>query len=147
MDTFLGCVAAEVKRAQSKHPALHSLHEAYAVILEEMDELKAEIWKQREARSLQVLVVELIQIAAMCARTVEDLGLLAQARKEAVSHVHTLIEQQMKCQCPERVSLLRALSQEQEIVSSLRYGMLMTDDIYSMVNERIVSARERAPSE
>jgi hypothetical protein len=69
---FLEQVQHELDRACEKHPPLHSLHEAYAVILEKVDELKAEIWKQQDARDFQAIRRELSQIAAMCARTVED---------------------------------------------------------------------------
>jgi hypothetical protein len=70
---FLKDVQHERDRACEKHPPLHSLHEAYAVILEEVDELKAEVWKQQEARCEDALRAELVQIAAMCMRTVQDL--------------------------------------------------------------------------
>jgi hypothetical protein len=32
-------VQMEINRARVKHPAIHSLHEGYAVLLEEVDEL------------------------------------------------------------------------------------------------------------
>lgn len=69
---FFEAAERELQRACEKHPPLHSLHEAYAVILEEVDELKAEVWKQTHARDLQALHAELVQIAAMCARTAQD---------------------------------------------------------------------------
>jgi hypothetical protein len=71
--SFLGQVEQELHRACLKHPSLHSLHEAYAVILEEVDELKAEVWKKDEARDYEAIRSELVQIAAMCARTENDL--------------------------------------------------------------------------
>ena len=64
---------AELAHARDKHPPLHSLHEAYAVILEEVEEFKAEVFKQTPARDHKSIVVELAQIAAMCQRTAEDL--------------------------------------------------------------------------
>jgi hypothetical protein len=72
-ESFLGQVEQELHRACMKYPSLHSLHEAYAVILEEVDELKAEVWKKDEARDHDAIRSELVQIAAMCARTEEDL--------------------------------------------------------------------------
>jgi hypothetical protein len=48
--TFLRQVEQEVNRARRKHPPLHSLHEAYAVLLEEVDEFKAQVWQQAAAR-------------------------------------------------------------------------------------------------
>jgi hypothetical protein len=70
---FLQEVQRERDRACEKHPPLNSLHEAYAVILEELDEFKAEVWKQNKARSEDAIRAELVQIAAMCMRTVQDL--------------------------------------------------------------------------
>jgi hypothetical protein len=71
--SFLHEVQQELDRACEKHPPLNSLHEAYAVILEELDEFKAEVWKQKQARSDDAIRAELVQIAAMCMRTVQDL--------------------------------------------------------------------------
>lgn len=73
---FFDLAQQELERAVAKHPPLHSLHEAYAVILEEVDEFKAEVWKQNKARDPQAIRAELVQIVAMCARTVHDLDLL-----------------------------------------------------------------------
>lgn len=62
--------AAELRRAILKHGPMHSAHEGYAVILEELDELKAEIWKQAPDR--EQLRKEAIQVAAMALRFVYD---------------------------------------------------------------------------
>lgn len=70
---ILDAIGNEVERAESIHAPLHSAHEAYAVILEELDEVKAEVWKKHLDRS--ALRKELIQCAAMCVRTVLNLGL------------------------------------------------------------------------
>ena len=43
MTDFLEDVAEELRRARRKHAPMHSLHEAYAVILEEMDEFWDEV--------------------------------------------------------------------------------------------------------
>ena len=59
-----------------KHPPLHSLHEAYAVLLEEVDEFKEQVWKQAAARDRQAVLLELVQIAAMAMRAARDCGLL-----------------------------------------------------------------------
>lgn len=74
-NTFLLDVAAEYYRAVKQHAPLNSAHEAYAVILEELDEYKAEVWKKREQRDKHAMRAELVQLAAMCMRAVEDLGL------------------------------------------------------------------------
>jgi hypothetical protein len=71
--TFLEDVAAEVVRARAKHPPINSLHEGYAVILEELDEFWEEVRAQQfdPHRSYH----ELVQVAAMAQRTAEDRGL------------------------------------------------------------------------
>jgi hypothetical protein len=76
MNEFLKAVEAELAQARSQHAKLNSAHEAYAVILEELDEFKLEVWKKRSQRDPVNMLKELIQIAAMCARTAEDIGLL-----------------------------------------------------------------------
>lgn len=68
-------IAAEVSRARSLFPPMHSPHEALAVILEEFDEYKHEVWnhnpaKGRDTRPSQR--AELIQLCAMGARAILD---------------------------------------------------------------------------
>jgi hypothetical protein len=70
-------VSAEIVKARAKHRNIRSAHEAYAVILEELDEVWAEIKAQRY--NPQQLLRELVQTAAMCQRAAEDLA-LAEAR-------------------------------------------------------------------
>ena len=70
---LFAAVAAELVRARSRHAPMHSAHEAYAVILEELDEVKAEVWSK--TIDCTHLRKELIQLAAMAVRAVEDLGL------------------------------------------------------------------------
>jgi hypothetical protein len=72
---FPAQVAVELDRARAGHNNINSLHEGYAVILEEMDEVWDEIKKKRSQRDSAKLLAELIQIAAMCQRTAEDCGL------------------------------------------------------------------------
>jgi hypothetical protein len=72
---LLGEIAAELARARTGHAPLNSAHEAYAVILEELDEFKAEVWKKTRERDWAAMRAELIQLAAMAIRTIEDLKL------------------------------------------------------------------------
>lgn len=75
MSEFSEMVELELMEARLKFPAgFHSGHEAYGVILEELDEFWDEVKRQRPNPVL--LLKELIQIAAMCERTAEDLGLM-----------------------------------------------------------------------
>lgn len=77
---FQQAVQAELSRARSKHaPPIHSAHEGFAVILEEVDELKMSIWTDQHKRTPQHTLEELVQVAAMCQRMAEDLGLILEA--------------------------------------------------------------------
>ena len=69
-------VILELSEARAKHPGrFNSAHEAYAVILEELDEFKAEVWKRGGRRNRGNMRRELIQVAAMAIRAIEDLDL------------------------------------------------------------------------
>lgn len=76
MNPFLHQVALELMRARAKHEPIHSLHEGFAVLLEEVDEFKALVWRQTKDRDPAELLTELIHIAAMAARCAEDCGLI-----------------------------------------------------------------------
>jgi len=71
---FATLVLEEVDSASAKHAPMNSLHEAYAVILEEMDELWDECKRKRKLRDHGNIHVELKQIAAMAIRAAADLG-------------------------------------------------------------------------
>jgi glycyl-tRNA synthetase beta subunit len=78
----LATISAETLRAIDLHESIHSAHEAYAVIKEELDEF----WDQvkinpnklsatERAERLEKMREELTQTAAMCLRTMLDLDL------------------------------------------------------------------------
>lgn len=69
IERFLTSVGDEVRRAEGLHSPINSLHEGYAVILEELDEFWEEVRKKREERDLGAVREELVQTAAMCVRT------------------------------------------------------------------------------
>jgi hypothetical protein len=71
---FTAEVVAEWCRATALYPAFHSLHEAYAVMLEELDEFWEEVRKKPCDRDPDAIYKELVQIAAMALRTVTSLG-------------------------------------------------------------------------
>jgi hypothetical protein len=71
----IGEVADELTRARAEHAAMASAHEAYAVILEELEEFKLEVWKKTRDRNPAHMRKELIQLAAMAVRAIEDLRL------------------------------------------------------------------------
>ncbi len=78
---FTTLVAAEIAKARAKHRGIYSMHEGYAVILEELDELWDEIRAQKVNRDK--VLKELVQVAAMCQRFGEDCGLLRSPTPEA----------------------------------------------------------------
>lgn len=71
----LAAIGVELRAAVQKHASLSSAYEAYAVILEGLDEFWDEVKLKREQRNPDQMRRELIQTAAMCARAIIDLGL------------------------------------------------------------------------
>jgi hypothetical protein len=69
---FAISVAAELARARAQHKPINSAHEGYAVILEELDEFKAEVFKKRQNRDPYAMLAELIHIGAMAERIADD---------------------------------------------------------------------------
>lgn len=65
-------LADELAHARGKFPNINSLHEGYAVILEELSEFWAEVLLKASERSPAQQRRELIQIAAMALRTAAD---------------------------------------------------------------------------
>ena len=74
MKQFTEDMVEEWFRAEALYPNFHSMHEAYAVMLEELDELWEQVRKKPQDRDPEVIYKELIQIAAMALRTVTSLG-------------------------------------------------------------------------
>jgi Signal transduction histidine kinase regulating phosphoglycerate transport system len=70
-------VEQELRRAITKHPkSFNSHHEGFAVLLEEVEEYKAEVFKGGSVeRDRAALSTELVQTAAMAARALVDLCL------------------------------------------------------------------------
>jgi NTP pyrophosphatase (non-canonical NTP hydrolase) len=71
IDKVLALVRAELERAESKHAPMHSPHEGYSVLLEEVEELREHV-RANTGRSLEA-AEEAIQVAAMGARYVLNL--------------------------------------------------------------------------
>ena len=67
---FLAAVYRELARARTKNGPMHSHHEAWGVIQEELDEVWDEV--KRQQPDPQRIIAELVQVAAMCARWAED---------------------------------------------------------------------------
>ena len=68
-------MAEELDRATMVFGPMHSSHEAYAVILEELEEFWDEVKQKPARRDKAAMRKELIQVGAMCARTILDLEL------------------------------------------------------------------------
>ncbi len=66
-------VKEESETAWYTFPAFHSYHEGLAIIEEEFLELRAEVFKQHDARDTARMRQEAIQLAAMAVRFVRDL--------------------------------------------------------------------------
>jgi hypothetical protein len=58
----------ELDTALRKYPRFNSAHEGYAVILEELDELKKEVWRRQTKRRPARMRKEALQVAAMAIR-------------------------------------------------------------------------------
>lgn len=70
----------ELAEARRKHPdPVLSLHEGYAILAEEVDELWDLVRQRTQHRSGAAVLEELVQVAAMAQRIAEDLGYTYQA--------------------------------------------------------------------
>lgn len=65
-------IAEELESARASHGPLNSPHEAYAVMLEELDEYKEWVWMKSSKRNQKKMRAELVQLAAMAIRTILD---------------------------------------------------------------------------
>ncbi len=76
-------VGSEISRAVMQHGATFaSMHETYAVILEELDEFKTEVFKKSSARDRANMEKELIQVAASAIKGVITLKIDSARKKE-----------------------------------------------------------------
>lgn len=69
-----GDLVRKAKEANhAKHGPIHSPHEGLALILEEVSELKSEVFKRKRKGDPLRFLNELVEIAALCERFAEDL--------------------------------------------------------------------------
>jgi hypothetical protein len=61
-------VLDEVESAKKNWPPFNSAHEGFAVLLEEVEELKAHVWTNQKRRDLVAMRKEAMQVAAMAIR-------------------------------------------------------------------------------
>ena len=65
--------AEQLRRTREKHGPQHSLHEGYAILLEEVEEFWDEVKKKKSKRDPAGMLEELVQIASCAQKTAEDL--------------------------------------------------------------------------
>ncbi len=65
-------VSSEYQRAVDIYPMMNSPHEGLAIILEEFEELKEEVWKKQKNHNKHAMRKEAAQIAAMAVRFMVD---------------------------------------------------------------------------
>lgn len=66
-------VEQELRRARNTYQPMHSIHEGYAILREEVDELWDLIKRSKGMKGTDSMRVEAIQVAAMAMRFIEDL--------------------------------------------------------------------------
>ena len=72
LEHAIDAVITEYGIAHALNAPFNSAHEGYAVLLEEMDELKEEVWKKRSIRDINRMRKEAVQVAAMALRFLTD---------------------------------------------------------------------------
>jgi hypothetical protein len=87
---FIELLQKEFVRAKQLHPMYNSAHEAYAVILEELDEFKEQVWKKQKNRSDEKMLEELVQIAATAMKAAYSLQLLKGEDNEVINKCNNL---------------------------------------------------------
>lgn len=65
-------VRAEVENSCRLFPSMNSAHEAYSVLLEEVDEFWEHVKTNAKRRDIAAMRKELIQVAAMAIRAIHD---------------------------------------------------------------------------
>lgn len=71
-DDPLAEMCAEANRAAAMWPPFNSAHEGFAVLLEEVEELKAHVWTNQKRRDLAAMRREAVQVGAMALRFIRD---------------------------------------------------------------------------
>ena len=71
----MAAIEKEAEKSIADHKPFNSVHEGYAVLFEEVDELWEEVRKKSKNRSKKRMREEAIQIAATAIRFIEDLCL------------------------------------------------------------------------
>lgn len=75
LERAISLIIEELAKATAANGAFASAHEGYAIMLEEMDELKGEVWKNNRKRDYGAMRSEAIQVAAMAIRFLVDIAI------------------------------------------------------------------------
>lgn len=81
MSVFRDLVKKAIKANRAKHPSMRSPHEGLALIMEEFEELKREVFLRERKDDPLRFINELIDIAAMCELFAEDICVLGAVPK------------------------------------------------------------------
>lgn len=81
VDKIIRAVEKEVEFATANWPPFNSAHEGFAVLLEEVEELKAHVWTNQKKRDLKAMRKEALQVAAMGIRFALNVCDQGRARK------------------------------------------------------------------
>lgn len=73
---FLTLMSRELAKATSSFEPIHSSHEGYAIIKEELDEFWEVVKDKNHKFAKKQELEELVQTATMCWRTAIDIGLI-----------------------------------------------------------------------
>ena len=68
IDLVVFQASQELSGALQNWPKFNSAHEGFAVLLEEVDELKQHVWTNQKKRNLSAMRKEALQVAAMAMR-------------------------------------------------------------------------------
>ena len=72
VDDITAEIFKEAYKANFMYPPFHSAHEGLAIIQEEFDELKQEVYAKQGQRDWEAMHKEAVQTAAMCVRLIAD---------------------------------------------------------------------------
>jgi len=115
---FPQSVAIELAGARRKHATpVASLHEGYAIIQEELNELWDLVRRKSRDRSNEAIYEELVQIAAMAQRVADDLGIGTRAMR---STEQTWFQQLQHAQLESRLDRARVQAVNEEMRSLIR---------------------------
>lgn len=77
----LGAIQIEVTNATAQWPPFNSAHEAFAVLMEEIDELWDHVKTHQTQRDLEAMKKEATQVAAMAVRFISEVCTEEKGRK------------------------------------------------------------------